>query len=162
MFWQIITTNQLHKASQLFINYLENTVINKKQNNWPTGQVGQETNPQTNLQQMQVIQMIKTSTKISSFFSFTHGIIWTILCMCKDSVSFKIFPCKSSYFTSDLQQMQREWNQLEFQHWTCSDEFDCLRQKEFLKFYALAVQEMDTKFFACEVWPKLLAVQLPG
>lgn len=61
-----------------------------------------------------------------------------------------------------MQQMQWEHNQLESQELgLCPlSLIDC--DMEFLKFYALAVQEMDTKFFACEVWPKLLGGQLPA
>lgn len=66
-----------------------------------------------------------------------------------------------SYFASELQQMEWEQNQLECQERPrplSLIDYDV----EFLKFYALAVQEMDTKFFACEVWPKLLGGQFPA
>lgn len=72
-----------------------------------------------------------------------------------------LLPRKLSYFASELQQMQWEHNQLEFQERPFPlslIDYDV----EFSKFYALAAQEMDTKFFACEVWPKLLGGQLPA
>lgn len=65
-----------------------------------------------------------------------------------------------SYFAS-VQQMQWEHNQLECQEQPCPlslIDYDM----EFWKFYALVVQEMDTNFFACDVWPKLLGGQLPA
>lgn len=161
MFWQIITIDQLHKASQLFINYLENTSNKQEINQLTNGGAGKQT-PKPTFQPMQIVQMIKISKIPKLFFPLLIASSEWFCAYAKTVFYSAVSPYKSSYFTSELQQMQRERNQLECQPRTCPAEFDWLRHKEFLKFYALAVQEMDTKFFACEVWPELLGGQLPA
>lgn len=99
MFWQIITIDQLHKASHLFINYLENT--SDKQEIEPlTSGGGREQTTKPTIQAMKVIQMIKTSKNKSSFIPVLIASSELFCAYAKTVFHSAVFPYKSSYFTS--------------------------------------------------------------
>lgn len=150
MFWQIIKTDQLHKASQLFVHYLEH-ISNKQEirqlTNWDRG-----TNAQMNPPTYTSSESDKHLRNTELLFPFTSASATL-------SRAYAVFPYKPSHFPRELQQMRWEPGGEPMAGASCPV---WLVMTQILKFCALAVQETDTQLFVCEVRLKRSGGQLPA